>query len=287
MKNKKFLIVGGDSLLGRNLALALRTDNNVTVTTRHKDRQGDGSLFLDLDDAAGVKKLSVDYDIVFLCASITSTEFCRLNPETSRALNVDALVEITRKFTEASKRVVFFSSNYVFNGKVKFPLPSTPRCPATEYGRQKADAEKQILELDKNHLIIRLSKVVHPEFSLFVKWIKELKNGHKVTPFSDLYFAPVSLQFAVNTILKITSVGSTGIWHISADRDISYAEAAKYICDKLRISDSLLEPVTVRNAGVLLENIPEFTALDMHVTADRLGIKTPSPFQAIEDVLLN
>ncbi|MGD9973844.1 MAG: NAD(P)-dependent oxidoreductase [Desulfatirhabdiaceae bacterium] len=242
--NHPVLIVGGDSVLGQNLVITCnRLGYRVYQTTRNKTKTGPRTGFLDMAEDPGLWQIpQEDFDAAIICAAVTSMQKCHDDPDATRHINVVRTVAVSKKLADLGIFVVFPSTNAVFDGNKPFAGLMDPVCPTTEYGRQKAESEKHILA--SGGAVVRLGKIVHPNMPLFRSWIADLKDGKIIRPFADLIFSPVSLEAAVNLILKITREKSGGIFQLSGQEDISYADAAKWFAARLGVKHSLIQPVS-------------------------------------------
>ena len=163
-----------------------------------------------------------------------------------------------------------------------------PTCPMTEYGRQKAEAEAALLApyaplasgapgaSGGDVLVVRLTKVVTPG-DLFDQWRKDLLAGKTIRPFSDMPVAPVSLEAAATVLAELAATGASGIRHVSAPRDISYAEAARRLAERLGVSPDLVRPQTVAESGIALEHAPRCTSLGTR------GIRGLTSYRLLQD----
>ena len=73
---------------------------------------------------------------------------------------------------------VLLSTNLVFDGTVPYRGPDDPVCPRTEYGRQKAAAERAVLAA--GGAVVRLTKVLGPDDPLVTGWVARLRRGEPV-----------------------------------------------------------------------------------------------------------
>jgi dTDP-4-dehydrorhamnose reductase len=281
-KNDSVLIVGADGTIGRSLAAAFEAaGKTVWQTTRHRHRVCGRRILLDLSqDVAHWSLPPAPISTAILCAAVTSLESCRLDPESSRQVNVVGTIALARRLVEAGAFVVFLSTNLVFAGETPFAKPTDPVNPRTEYGRQKAEVEAQLLAWEEQIAIVRFSKVLSPDMPLFQGWIRDLKAGKVIHPFSDMVMAPVSLAFAVKVLLEVTERRVPGIFHVSAMQDVSYAAAAQHIARKLGADMELVQPTSYRESGVSFA--PLNTSLDSSRLVD-LGLRAPHARDAFEE----
>lgn len=281
-KNDSVLIVGADGTIGRSVAAAFEAaGKTVWQTTRHRDRVNGKRLFLDLSQGMAHWPLPpAPTSTAILCAAVTSLERCRLDPESCRKVNVEGTIALAKRLIEAGTFVVFLSTNLVFAGETPFAKPTDPVNPRTEYGRQKAEAEAQLLAWGEQIAIVRLSKVLSPDMRLFQDWIQDLTAGKVIHPFSDMVMAPVSLAFAVKVLLEVTERRMPGIFHVSAIEDVSYATAGRYIAYKLDADMELVQPTSYRESGLAFA--PLNTSLDSSRLVD-LGLRAPHARDAFEE----
>jgi dTDP-4-dehydrorhamnose reductase len=241
-------------------------------------------IFLDLsEDVTRCPLPSSSIGTAVLCAAVTSQEKCRLEPEYSRRVNVEGTTALAKRLVDSGVFVIFPSTNLVFDGEKPFAKANAPLNPQTEYGRQKAEAESQLLKLGDLVSIVRFSKVLSPNMTLFQNWIRDLKTGKEIHPFFDMVMSPVSLSFAVDVLLKVEEKKVPGIMQVSASKDISYAEAALYIARKLSLDEKLIKPVSYRESGIVYA--PLHTTLDINLLSSELKMIPPDVYETVENSL--
>jgi len=218
---------------------------NVDSTSRHEG----APLYLDMSDDLSGWAPPARYDACFLFAAIAGMDECENHPEKTHKINVERTVELAEKLVETGCRLVFPSTSQVFDGSVPSPETDAPTCPSGAYGRQKVEAETRLAALKKDIVIIRYAKILPLSFPLLAGWRKALENNEGITPFSDLNFAPLPLDFALEATTRIAAEGTAGIWHVSGTEDISYAQAARWIAEDVGAPGSLVTPVTAAESG--------------------------------------
>ena len=274
------LVVGADGLIGRSLAQRLEAVNCRVVAT---SRRSDGGEFLDL--AQGVESWIVPKGIslAYLCAAETSMVRCERFPAQTFKVNVSSAILLARKLVDAGVKVVFLSSNRVFDGTTPFVKADACHAPCTEYGRQKAEVETRLLEMGPNAVIVRLTKVLDAHSGLIATWREALGRGGAVTPFHDMVMAPVPLQAAVEALAVIGLSGGGGIYQASADRDISYEQAARRVAQRIGADPYLIRPIASRDSTVAMEHLPAHTTLDGTRLRDELHIPARDAWRSIDE----
>jgi dTDP-4-dehydrorhamnose reductase len=273
------LIVGADGLIGRALADRLARGKHPllrTVLCREA-----GAEVLDLARDATTWTPRGPICVAYLCAAVTSQEYCRRHPRESRAVNVEGTLALARTLAAAGARIVFLSSNLVLDGAVAFQRADAPASPRSEYGRQKAEVERQLRELPGT-CVVRLTKVLGPGAPLLAQWAAALRAGQPVRPLADLRMAPVPLEFAVEALLRLAVAPLEGIVQVSATEDITYEQAARHIAGRVQAAQSLVQPVTAAASGLYLEHLPAHTTLDATRLRTELGLTPPDPWAAVD-----
>jgi dTDP-4-dehydrorhamnose reductase len=282
------LIIGADGTIGGFLSeFLIAREISTWVTTRHPNKTSPQSVFLDLaQDYSTWQMPSSSIRTAIICAAITSQKVCEDNYEESYNINVRATVELARRLVNSGVFVVFLSTNLVFDGSNSFSKPDAAVRPQTVYGRQKAEAERLLSSLsDRSISIVRLSKVIDKRFQLFRNWIVSLKESQEINPFHDLYFSPISIEFVANLIFKLHQYHLGGIIQVSATEDISYADAATYLAQKLRVDTSLVKPISCQSLGTNI-NPPRFTTMNSERIKE-LGLASPSAWNTLDTMFDN
>ncbi len=94
--------------------------------------------------------------------------------------------------------------------------------------------------------------------------------------------APISLPLVVEAIARVARGKQAGIFQLSGDRDISYAEIGLRLAEHLSVDTKLVQPIYAAEAGKLLETIPAFTSLDVHAGLGGLGLQLPGTQSIID-----
>lgn len=276
------LVIGADGTIGSAVVARLEATGVRVVRT---SRRGTADM-LPLDLAAVPAGWAPPAGIAaaVICAAVTSTETCRSQPDVARRVNVAAPVDIGRRLAASGGRVVFLSTNMVFDGSVPWVQADAQRCPQTAYGRMKAEAEAGLLAIGDAVTVIRLAKVVGRTLPVIEGWRSSLARGEVVRPFSDLPIAPVSLDLATAVIAAAAREQLGSILQVSARSDVTYANVARRLAARWGFSADLVQPWTVAESAVGLEHVPLHTTLDGTAVRDRLGLEPPDPWAAIDEV---
>ncbi|MHB9027042.1 MAG: sugar nucleotide-binding protein [Armatimonadota bacterium] len=276
------VVIGAEGMIGEALLQRLHDrGQRVYGTTRRRERLTNDLLYLDLRDDLSCWTCPKQTQVVFFCAGVTSLAACEKFPDESFDVNVRKTVALIKKFTAMGIFVVFPSTNLVFDGNISRRAADDIPCPQTAYGRHKAEVERRILPLSPNVAIVRLTKVLGPTMPLFQEWIDHLKQGRIIHPFANKVMAPVPLAFAVDALIGIGCGKHSGLFQVSSDCDISYADIAYYFADRLGVSSDLVQPIEA-NTTDRGQN-PSHTTLDTASLRTTLGLVSPPVWGVLSD----
>jgi len=276
------LVIGADGLIGS--AVASRLEAAGTPVIRTSRRGTPGSTPLDLTAISDRWSPPSGIVAAVLCAAVTSTDACRSRPAECRRVNVDATCEMGRRLTDAGARLVFLSTNLVFDGSMPFTPAGTPRCPQTAYGRMKAEAEERLLALGNGTTVVRLTKIIGRTLPVIERWRESLGHGEPIRPLADLVMAPVSLDLVTAVIAAAAREPLGPVLQVSASADLSYADVASRLAARWNAASELVRPASVAEFGMALEHLPAHTTLDASAVRIKLDIPPPDPWAAISGV---
>lgn len=276
------LIVGIDSQIGSALAIRLRMAGIAVIGTSRRSA-ANGGIVLDIAQSHAVSLPPTN--IAFLCAAETRQLVCRNDPAGTQRINVDAQVALAKRLAAQGTRIVFTSSNAVFDGRMPYRLADETTCPITTYGQQKAEAERRLLALDGAVCVVRLTKTLSLEFSLIRNWIAELTAGHPIYPFADLVMAPMPAAYVCDVLLAIATSSPTGIFQASGLRDISYREAARRVATRLGFDEGRVMARNASGTQIPASEIPAHTTLNSSRVVELIGYAPPDPLAVIDEIV--
>jgi dTDP-4-dehydrorhamnose reductase len=150
----RLILIGASGALGAVTLAAARRSGLATIAT-YGSRPFEGGVRFRAE-ADSLARLGVTAgDTVILFAAYSDQEWVRTHADEARFLNVAATIRLAEEARGAGARFIFLSSEAVFGADRTdgWPEGAAP-CPTTEYGRQKAEAEKMLLAFD-NICIVR------------------------------------------------------------------------------------------------------------------------------------
>ncbi|MCA1558155.1 MAG: sugar nucleotide-binding protein [Acidobacteria bacterium] len=277
------VIIGADSLIGVRLMRQMqRLGARVIGTSRRRDALDDSHVHLDLAEDVGEWVSPVPASVAVICASVTRLDACERDPAGTARVNVQGVHAVAKNLIKAGARVIYLSSNAVFDGSAPNRKTDERVSPVTEYGRQKVEVEKLLLSPGSEVSIVRLTKVLESRAGLLRGWAETLRAGQVIHPFRDMVMAPLPLSFVTDVLARLIEKPLPGILHVSAERDVTYADAARHIAQRLGVGGELVQPVSFRDAGLPEQAVPAHTTLDAARLNLELGMRAPDVWETID-----
>lgn len=264
------------------MARLRRAGARIIGTTRRIESVSESNLYLDL--AADVSDWHCKQQIgaTVICAGVTQQDACRRSSTETARVNVQAVLALAKNLVAAGAFVIYPSSNAVFDGTRPGRLSDERPSPVTEYGRQKAEVESQLLALGDSVSVVRFTKILESRVGLPASWANALANREVIHPFDDMVMSPVPLDFAGDVLVRLLEARLPGVLQVSGQTDVTYAEAARHIAERMDARPELVQPISYRAAGVPSEAAPAHTTLDTTRLRAELGIEPPDIWATID-----
>jgi dTDP-4-dehydrorhamnose reductase len=201
-------IIGASGFLGRNLYEYLNSelDNFSVRGTYFSNKVRDEFDFLDITDKEKIEKYIIETKPDFLLwLSGWKPVKCEKDYSSAIILHIKSLIntlEIINRL-KLKTRIIFMSSDYVFNGGRGLYTEGDVPNPETNYGKLKNISEQLVLTFNNQSKVIRGSAVMG-KGGVFFDWLlSDIRNGKKIEAFSDIYFSPTPMKFFKECIKKI------------------------------------------------------------------------------------
>lgn len=146
----RILITGASGFVGSRAAEYLQ-DKYELLTPSHGE--------LDITSAEDVERFIQTNrpDVILHLAAISNTGYCEEHPDESMLVNVTSVGNIAKSAARHSVKLVFFSSDQIYNGNLEPGLLSEniPTAPENHYGRHKKLAEELALSICPDCVALR------------------------------------------------------------------------------------------------------------------------------------
>jgi dTDP-4-dehydrorhamnose reductase len=144
----KILLTGATGLLGRALGSRLRARKDVEFTGLAFSRAQAPILKVDITDFEATASLCRELkpDFVIHAAAERRPDVVDKDPERARKLNVEATANLAKACRDCGARMIYLSTDYVYDGTNPPYRPESPVNPLNEYGKLKLAAELAVAE---------------------------------------------------------------------------------------------------------------------------------------------
>ena len=180
-------------------------------------------------------------ELVLHAAAWTKVDDAESDPEGARRANVEG----TRNVVELGAPVVYYSSDYVFDGTKDEPyVESDATNPAGVYGRTKLEGEEQL----RDGWIVRSSWLFGPTGHNFVRTMLRLgAERDEVSVVDDQRGSPTYVGHLAEATRELLE-RPHGIWHVAAEGDCTWAELAEAIFEEAGL-DCRVRRITTEEFG--------------------------------------
>lgn len=221
----KYLITGGSGQLGYDLIKELKKDSQNEI-------YAPSSLEMNILDKDKVEEIILNFkpDYIFHCAAYTAVDNANIECDKCYNINVLGTANIAHAAKQIDAKVIYISTDYVFNGQKKGEYYPDDKCePINVYGYTKYLGEQEIINQLHNHLIARISWTFGINGKNFIKTMLKLaENGkQEISVVCDQIGSPSYTIDIVKVLVELKE--EIGIYHITNEGYCSWYELAKFV----------------------------------------------------------
>jgi dTDP-4-dehydrorhamnose reductase len=231
----RVLVTGSSGQLGAYLLRELRRQGDEVIAWTGTRT---GQLFntplqrVDLADRDAVATAfrAARPEAVLHAAALASVADCHRDPQRAHAINTRASALLAELAGEAGARLVFVSTDLVFDGERGHYREEDAPNPLSHYGRTKLDAEQAVLPAPRA-AVARVSLLFGPHLaggaSFFAQQVRKFREGAAVVCFDDEWRSPLGLHTAAQALLAVLRSGFEGLLHLGGPERLSRADMGR------------------------------------------------------------
>ncbi len=237
-ENCEIAVLGASGFLGTGIFLRMRSAGLKVRGTCYSHRNLQEFDVLDIIDRMALADYIAQYrpKTVLLLAGSKDVRRCEDDPGFARAVNTEPVRVIaeTALKLKAECRIVYFSTDYVFDGLRGNYTDTDSPCPATMYGRSNFEAEQLLTASGIPYTIVRTSAVMG-NGTRFWEWLKHsLLGGCETELYDNVRFTPTPVDLVTALTVEIcTDPSVPRIIHLVGDRSFSRYEFALEVAETL------------------------------------------------------
>ena len=241
---------------------------------------------VDIADPHSVRRCfdELDFDVLINLAAFHDVNGCEDDGEKAFRVNALGAYYLAQAAARKNRKVVFFSSDYVFGLDAARKTPYVEHDavgPLSIYGASKVAGEQLVRTATENHLIIRASSLfgavtskkgwTFPEMIL-----KRAKAGETLRVVNDQYMSPTYTLDLVKTTVALLEKNATGTAHCANGGGCTWHEFARTTLELAGVKHPI-EPVS-SDAFPAKAKRPMYSRLGSARMAS-LGVQEMRPWQ--------
>ncbi len=170
-------------------------------------------------------------DVIVHCGALTHVDYCETHEQESYEKTVQSTINLIALAKQCKAKLVYISTDYVFDGKHGPYLEDAPVNPISVYARHKLEAEQMALREIPNTLVLRVTNVYGNEVrgkNFVARIVDQCLNKQKLTlklPY-DQYASPANAWDIARAMFVLLRDGKQGIYNIGSTDYVNRVELA-------------------------------------------------------------
>jgi dTDP-4-dehydrorhamnose reductase len=262
----KLIVVGASGFIGGHILRAAREAGVEALGTQSTARRQDLTVFDlrrdRLEDEFRDACLEGQVHVI-VAAAFSQIDRCLLERDTSHAVNVDGTIRLLRDAVSLGAVPVFLSSSFVFDGRRGDYGDHATHSPISEYGRQKAEVERFVMQELPGALVLRLDKTVGDdpaEKHLLSEWWDAVQARRPIRCIQDQQFSPTFVDDVARGVVLACRQELRGVLNLTNSECLLRSELAEQFVAE---SGAASEVVQVSQSDLGFADLrPEKSSLD-------------------------
>jgi dTDP-4-dehydrorhamnose reductase len=273
----QYVVFGVNGYIGSYIFRQLEKENLNVLGTSRKFCHNNRIVYFDIlkDHLDNVITKTNDEDkIAIICIAETNIDRCYENYNRAYEINVIKTKELIQELLEKGFRIIYFSSDCVFDGISGGYTEGCLTNATNKYGLMKAEMERYLLINEPKTCILRIPKVVSihkAKQNLLTEWTEQISNGY-IRCIRGNKMSFVYIDDIYQACLLVASQKMHGIYNIAGDIAYSRAELARRFFDKLGITE-----VEIRECDLDEFSFKDYRPLNLGMS--NLKFKTETKYQ--------
>lgn len=258
----RLLVVGGSGLLGYKIARFAVKKHETFFTFNYRRARIEGATAIRLDKCNRTVTLNmikkIKPDVVVDTAALHSVDYCETHPTEAWKVNVAGTRNIVDGCKQVDSKMIFLSTDYVFNGKEGYYSEDDTPDPLNYYAKTKLEAENIVKSTGIPYVIARPSviygwnpseiagsKSSSGKSMNFVIWaLGKLRNGQDIKVVNDQYGSPTLADNLAEVLLVMASSSEEGVYHTAGKSCINRYNFTLKIAETFHLDKDSIRPVT-------------------------------------------
>jgi len=243
----KILVIGGSGLLGQQVVHFLKENDLDVYSTYHsKPIDNKKKLLLDITKKVETEDLikEIKPEAIVLTAAFTNVDKCEKLKDIVFSVNVNGTSNVASAAEAVSAKMVYVSTDYVFNGEKGQYEETDNTEPVNYYGLSKLKGEEQVQNICSDYIIARTSVLFGLHKPNFVTWIiSQLKQNKSISIVTDQIISPTHTLDLSEQILALLKRDANGVFHTAGRENLSRFDFAVQTSKMFGFDIDLINPV--------------------------------------------
>jgi len=250
----EIFIAGASGLVGSNMMRHFG-EQGWNVAGSYFSYPQEGLAYYNTLDPADPKNWPIEAnmpDVIVHCGALTHVDYCEQNPEESYEKTVTSTMNLIRVANAVGARMVYLSTDYVFDGEAGPYAEDAPVKPLSVYGWHKLEAEQAVLASVPGSLVLRVTNVYGDEArgkNFVARILQQCEEGKALTlklPY-DQFAHPTNARDIARAAALLIRDGKSGIYHIGGTDYMNRVELALRILKRFPGAEYTLEAVSTES----------------------------------------
>lgn len=218
---------------------------------------------------------AIQPDVVIHTAAMSAADEVRQNPQRGRIVNEHGTRTLAQWCGQANARLIYTSTDLVFDGTKSFWREDDTTAPTLEYGRTKARSEHDVTAT-KRGLVARIALLYGPTLtskpSFYTGCLDALRRGQPRDIFVDEFRTPLDYLSASEILCEfaLNLTETSGVIHVGGPERMSRHDLIRRTAIALGIDTSLVRPVLAAETPM-----PEPRPSDVSLSTEKLTALLP------------
>lgn len=219
----KVLIIGASGLVGSN-CLRYFTEKGFDCVGTYFSYQAKKTVFFDtlnLENEDNFDAHNFKPNVILHCGALTHVDYCEQHEEESYEKTVTSTQNMIALANELNAKLVFISTDYIFDGENGPYDEDAKSNPLSVYGKHKLEAEQAVIAANANNIVLRITNVYGGEErgkNFVSRIIEQIFEQQKLTlrlPI-DQYATPINAMDIARCLYLLLNDRKSGIYNIAS-----------------------------------------------------------------------
>jgi dTDP-4-dehydrorhamnose reductase len=211
------------------------------------------------------------------CAAATNLDWCETHSEETERINVGASAALAEIARDLNARIIYISTDSVFNGRQGNYSEGDQPEPLNVYARSKLAGEQAVMQRQPSALIVRVNIYgwnAQDKLSLAEWFLRELRQQKEVPGFSDVIFCPMLANDLAEVLLQMVDRRLNGLYHVTGSEKITKYDFGRCVATTFGLDPGKVVPIRSTEAKLKARR-----SLDVSLNTGKicraLGIEMP------------